>query len=71
MPVWWGGCCAACMAEAIFHGIGWAVLRVVTLGRYPQRARDVNEWLSEADLIALVGVVAVVAVVVAFLWWGR
>ncbi len=61
----------ACMAEAFFYAIGWAVLRVVTLGRYPQRARDMNEWLSDADLIALVGVVTVVAVVVALLWWSR
>lgn len=54
--------------EAVFYGIGWAVLKVVTLGRHPEPARDINEWFVHTDVIALVGVLTVVLVVVAA-WW--
>lgn len=53
----------------VFYAIGWVALMAVTLGRYPGdfaiRWRDPGS-LVDAELVALVGLLATVAAVVAF-----
>ncbi|ODV42476.1 hypothetical protein AWV79_26530 [Cupriavidus sp. UYMMa02A] len=53
------------LVYTLLYGIGWLVLKALTLGRHPQRPRGVGGWL-EVELVALVGLLAVVVAAVAF-----
>jgi hypothetical protein len=51
--------------EAIFFWPGWAVLKVLTLGRYPRlRGQYLNLDYTEITLIVFVGVLSVFGLVV-------
>ncbi|KAF7964193.1 hypothetical protein AWV80_01860 [Cupriavidus sp. UYMU48A] len=58
----------AMLVCTLLYGIGWVVLKVLTLGRHPQRPRGVGGWL-EVELVALVGLLAVVGAAIAFTSW--
>ncbi|PLP97138.1 hypothetical protein [Cupriavidus pauculus] len=47
----------------VFYAIGWVVLMAVTFGNYPGRWRGPDN-LTDAELVALVGLIATVIVVV-------
>lgn len=53
------------LVYTILYGIGWVILKIITLGRYPQRPRGGKGWL-DVELVALVGLLGVVFAVVAF-----
>ncbi|MDK3023673.1 hypothetical protein QO239_13805 [Cupriavidus taiwanensis] len=55
--------------KAVFHAIGWAVLKVVTLGRYPRPPRGLDDWAASAEEIALVGLLSTVLAFIAVACW--
>lgn len=49
----------------VFYSVGWVVIKVVTLGRHPGPWRGA-ESLVDVEWVAFVGLLAVVAAIIAF-----
>jgi hypothetical protein len=55
------------VSSALFAGIGWCSLKLITLGRYPKFSRKSQDW-HDLDAVAFLGAAETILFVCALVW---